>query len=193
MVLVIIVLTKFTHGAWLVVVAIPLVVSLFLAIHKHYRYVAKRLSIDTLAPRSYLPMPKVDVVTHPAIVLVGYVHRGTIEALDYARLIADEIVAVHVDIGFTDRELLQKRWDELEPGIKLVILDSPYRSLVNPLVDFIGEFEAQNRGIFSTIILPSFVTRSWWEAILHNQTTLFLRVGLRTKRSRVITTVRYYL
>jgi amino acid transporter len=193
MVLVIIVLTKFTHGAWLVVVAIPLVVSLFLAIHKHYRYVAKRLSIDTLAPRSYLPMPKVDVVTHPAIVLVGYVHRGTIEALDYARLIADEIVAVHVDIGFTDRELLQKRWDELEPGIQLVILDSPYRSLVNPLVDFIGEYEAKNQGIFSTIILPAFVTRSWWEAILHNQTTLFLRVGLRTKRSRVITTVRYYL
>jgi amino acid transporter len=190
---IIVTLTKFTHGAWLVVVAIPLVVSLFLAINRHYRYVAKRLSIDTLAPRSYLPMPKVSVVTHPAVVLVGYIHRGTIEALDYARLIADEIVAVHVDIGFTDREVLLRRWNELEPGIELVILDSPYRSLVNPLVDFIGDFEAKNQGIFSTIILPAFVTKTWWEALLHNQTTLFLRVGLRTKRSRVITTVRYYL
>jgi hypothetical protein len=128
-----------------------------------------------------------------AIILVGQIHRGTIEALDYARLIADDIVAVHVDIGLTDQVKFRERWDQLEPDIKLVILDSPYRSLVDPLIDYITEFESSHPGIFSTVIVPSFVTRNWWEEFLHNQTTLFLRIGLRNKRSRVITTVRYFL
>lgn len=192
-VLITIVLTKFLLGAWVVVVAIPLAVNLFLAINRHYRYVASRLSTEGLPPRSYITRPKTEVVTHPAIVLVGQLHRGTVEALDYARLIADEIVAVHVDIGFTDREGLQQRWQDMEPDIPLVILDSQYRSLVSPLVDFISEYESQHPGIFSTVIVPAFVTRNWWEEILHNQTTLFLRLGLRTKQSRVVTTVRYYL
>lgn len=91
----VIVSTKFLLGAWLVVVAIPLVVWLFLAIHRHYEYVAQRLSIQGLPPRSYVPRPKPTVVTHPAVVVVGQLNRGTVEALDYARTIADEIVAVH--------------------------------------------------------------------------------------------------
>jgi len=188
-----IVATKFRLGAWVVVVAIPLTVYLFLSIRRHYDYVARRLSLDDLAPRSYIPRPRVETATHPAILLVGQVHRGTVEALDYARLIADEIVAVHVDIGFTDAEKLRQRWAQLEPDIPLVILDSPYRSLVDPLVDFIADFESSHPGIFSTIIVPAFITRNWWEEILHNQTTLFLKIGLRNKRSRVITTVRYFL
>ncbi|MCY7283751.1 MAG: amino acid permease, partial [Cyanobacteria bacterium CAN_BIN43] len=188
-----IVATKFRLGAWVVVVAIPLTVYLFLSIRRHYDYVARRLSLDDLAPRSYIPRPRVETATHPAILLVGQVHRGTVEALDYARLIADEIVAVHVDIGFTDGEKLQQRWAQLEPDIPLVILDSPYRSLVDPLVDFIADFESSHPGTFSTIIVPAFITRNWWEEILHNQTTLFLKIGLRNKRSRVITTVRYFL
>lgn len=185
--------TKFRDGAWVVVMAVPLAVYLFLSIHRHYVYVAKRLSLDNLAPRSYVPRPRVESATHPAIVLVGQIHRGTLEALDYARLIADEIVAVHVDIGLTDQERLQQRWEQFEPGIPLVILDSPYRSLIDPLIDYIAYFEMSHSGVFSTVIVPSFVTRNWWEEILHNQTTLFLRIGLRSHRSRVITTVRYFL
>jgi amino acid transporter len=192
-VLVTIVMTKFALGAWMVVVAIPLAVLLFLSINRHYRYVARRLSTEGLAPRSHMPRPKVEVVTHPAVVLVGQLHRGTVEALDYARLIADEIVAVHIDMGFTDRDALQKRWQRLEGDIPLVILDSPYRSLAAPLLDFITDYESHHPGVFSTVIIPGFVTRNWWEALLHNQTSLFLRLGLRSKKSRVVTTVRYYL
>jgi amino acid transporter len=188
-----IIATKFQHGAWVVVVAIPAAVYLFQSIHRHYSYVARRLSLEDLAPRSYIARPRVETVSHPAVILVGQIHRGTIEALDYARLIADDIVAVHVDIGLTDQVKFRQRWDQLEPDIKLVILDSPYRSLVDPLIDYITEFEASHPGIFSTVIVPSFVTRNWWEEFLHNQTTLFLRIGLRNKRSRVITTVRYFL
>jgi amino acid transporter len=189
----VIVTTKFRLGAWLVVVAIPVVVSLLLAISRHYKYVAQRLSIQGVPPRSYIPRPKTDVVTHPAVIVVGQLNRGTLEALDYARSIADEIVAVHVDIGSTDREKLQYRWQQMVPDISLVILDSPYRSLVSPLLNFVGEFEFRYPGVFCTVIIPAFVTRNLWEGLLHNQTTLFLKAALVAKKSRVVTTVRYYL
>lgn len=189
----VIISTKFLMGAWLVILAIPLVVALFLGIRSHYQYVAERLSISEIPARSYIPRPKSEVTNHPAVVVVGNLNRGTVEALDYARSIADEIVALHVDIGSTDRDKLQQRWQELEPDIPLVILDSPYRSVVSPIVDFIGKFEAQHPGVLSTIIIPAFVTRNWWENILHNQTTIFLKASLRAKKSRVLTTVRYYL
>ncbi|MDZ7957521.1 MAG: APC family permease [Aulosira sp. DedQUE10] len=193
-VLIVIISTKFFLGAWLVVVAIPLVVALFFSIHRHYQYVAERLSIQGIAPRSYIPRPKPEVVTHPAVVVVGHLNRGTVEALDYARTIADEIVAVHVDInGSTDREKLQEKWRQLESDILLEIIDSPYRSVIGPLVDFVSQFEERHPDVFTTIIIPAFVTRNWWDSLLHNQTTLFLKTALRAKKSRVVTTVRYYL
>jgi len=189
----VIVTTKFAGGAWLVVVAIPLVVSLFLAINRHYKYVAQRLSIQDIAPRSYVPRPKATVVTHPAVVIVGQLNRGTVEALDYARSIAAEIIAVHVDIGSTNREKLQQRWRQLEADIPLEIIESPYRSLVTPIVNFISQYEERHPDVLSTIIIPTFVTRNWWEGLLHNQTTFFLKRALRAKKSRVVTTVRYFL
>lgn len=192
-VLAIVTWTKFALGAWMVVVAIPCLVYVFVRIHRHYQYVAQRLSIQDLAPRSYIPRPKGEIVTHPAIVLVGQLHRGTIEALDYARSIADEVVAVHVNIGSTDRDKLQQRWQELESDIPLVILDSSYRSVVAPIVEFVDQYEAQHPGVMSTVIVPAFVTKRWWENLMHNQTTLFLKTALRTKQSRIVTTVRYYL
>jgi amino acid transporter len=192
-VLSVVVLTKFRDGAWMVVVAIPLLVWIFLSINRHYKYVASRLSIQDLAPKSYVPRHRTEQVTHPAIVIVGHLNRGTVEALDYARSIADEIIAVHVDIGSTDREKLRKRWEELESDIQLEIIDSPFRSLIEPIVDFISNYEQQHPDVLSTIIIPAFVTRNWWEGLLHNQTTLFLKAALRGKRSRVVTTVRYYL
>ncbi len=169
-------------------------VVLFASIHRHYQYVAERLSLQDVAPRGYLARPKrEDGISHPAMVIVGQLHRGTFEALDYARMIADEIMAVHVDIGSSDRAKLLSRWEELEADIPLHIWDSPYRSVVEPIVDFVAEFERQHANGLCTIIIPVFVTRNWWESLLHNQTTLFLIAALRTKRSRVVTTVRYYL
>ncbi|OBQ09060.1 MAG: amino acid permease [Anabaena sp. LE011-02] len=192
-VLLVIISTKFLLGAWLVVVAIPLLVTLFAVIHQHYQYVAQRLSIQELAPRSYISVPKPEIITHPAVVVVGQLNRGTVEALDYARTIADEIVAVHVDIGSTDRQKLQEKWQNLESDIPLQIIDSPYRSVIEPIVDFIGQFQESHPGVFTTIIIPVFVPRNWWDSILHNQTTLFLKTALRAKKSRIVTTVRYYL
>ena len=193
MVLTVIVLTKFVAGAWVVVVAIPVLVWIFVSINRHYKYVADRLSINDLAPRGYIPRNRTEKVTHPAIVIIGSLNRGTVEALDYARSIADEIIAVHVDIGSTDRQKLRDRWEELESDIKLVILDSQFRSLVEPIVDYISSYEQEHPDVLSTVIIPAFVTRNWWESLLHNQTTWFIKAALLGKRSRVITTVRYYL
>jgi amino acid transporter len=192
-VLTVIILTKFVAGAWVVVVGIPLLVAVFMSINRHYKYVAERLSTNDLAPRGYIPRPRTEQVSHPAIVIMGSLNRGTVEALDYARSIADEIIAVHVDIGGTDRLKLRTRWDELESDVQLVILDSQYRSIVEPIVDFIAGYEKEHPDVLSTIIIPAFVTRNWWEGLLHNQTTWFLKAALLGKRSRVITTVRYYL
>lgn len=192
-VLSVIIVTKFALGAWLIVIAIPLLVTLFIAIRRHYRYVARCLSLENAKPKVSAPRPQSGAVTHPAIVLVGQLHRGAVEALDYARTIADEIVAVHIDIGDTDRSQLQQRWQQLESNIPLVILDSPYRSIIEPAVNFVSRYEAQHQGVFSTVIIPTFVTRHWWENLLHNQSAYFLKAALRDRKSRVVTVVQYYL
>jgi len=192
-VLLVILETKFLSGAWIVVVAVPILVSLFRAIHRHYQFVAEEISIKDLPPRGYIPRPKAEVVTHPAVVIVGQLNKGTVEALDYARSIGDEVIAVHVDVGTTDGEKLQQQWQELEPDIPLVVLESPYRELVSPICKFVYDYEAHHPGVLSTIIITAFVTRNWWESLLHNQTAFFLKRALRAKKSRVVTTVRYYL
>ena len=100
-----IVYTKFLFGAWLVVVAIPIFINLFLAIAKHYRHVAESLSVQDVVPCSYVARLKSEVVSHPAVIVVGQLNRGTIEALDYARIIADKIVAIHVELASMLRRL----------------------------------------------------------------------------------------
>jgi amino acid transporter len=193
-VLVVIVMTKFTGGAWLVVVAIPLVVWGFTAIYRHYQHVAVRLSLQGVPPRSHLPYtPPAAEACHPAIMIVGQLNKGTLEAIDYARNIADEIVALHVDIGSTDRDKLKQRWKEFGGGIPLVIVDSAFREIITPIADFVSEFEVTHPVAMTTVIIPTFVTRNWWDGLLHNQTAFFLERALLAKKSRVVTRVRYYL
>ena len=193
-VLVVIVITKFVGGAWLVVVAIPLVVWGFTAIYRHYQHVAIQLSLQGVAPRSHLPYsPPEFEACHPAIMIVGQLNKGTLEAIDYARNIADEIVALHVDIGSTDREKLKQRWKEFGGGIPLVIVDSAFREIITPIADFVSEFEVTHAVAMTTVIIPTFVTRNWWDGLLHNQTAFFLERALLAKKSRVVTRVRYYL
>ncbi|MDX1918722.1 MAG: APC family permease [Candidatus Caenarcaniphilales bacterium] len=189
----VITVTKFAGGAWIVVLMIPVLVMFFIQIHSHYRYVAARLSIKGLNPRTSEEIQEIRGQVHPAMVLVGQLHRGTIGALDYARTISPQVVAVHVDIGFTNREEFTKKWKEMEPDIPLIILECPLRSLVETVQDFVANFEADHKGAFSTVIIPTFVTRNWWENILHNQTMWFIENALRDRKSRIITTVNYYI
>lgn len=186
--------SKFTQGAWLVVVAIPLLVAVYLKIRSHYTYVAKRLRLASDV-RLKLPAPPVGGGT-PTVVLVGQLHRGSFEAIRFARTIASELVAVHVDLGGGRAERFQEQWQRQVPEVPLVILESPYRSLVDPVVEFVARFEQDHRRCrdgFCMVVLPVFVTRYRWENLLHNQSTIFLRNALRAQGTRVVTTVGFHL
>jgi len=186
--------SKFTQGAWLVVVSIPLLVSLFLAIKRHYVYVAKRLRLATDVKLS-LPAPPAQGGA-PVVVLVGQLNRGSFEAVRYARSIAGELVAVHVDLGISGSKAFRQQWQRQLPEVPLVVLESPYRSLIDPVLEFVQRFEIEHRkdrNRFCTVVLPVFVTRHRWENILHNQSTITLRSALRAQGTRVVTTVGFYL
>jgi len=187
--------SKFTQGAWVVVVTIPILVSIFLRIRTHYDAVARRLRMasDKLLK---LPPPPPAGAGSPTVVLVGQLHRGTFEAIRFARTIASDLVAVHVDLGGGRTERFVEQWKRQVPEVRLVVLESPFRSLVDPVVEFVKGFEVEHRkdrDHFCVIVLPVFVTRHRWENLLHNQSTILLRNALRAQGTRVVSTVGFYL
>jgi amino acid transporter len=187
--------SKFTHGAWVVTLAIPMLVSLFLRIRTHYDSVSRRLRMAA-DKRLRLPAAPPEGSGSPTVVLVGQLHRGSFEAIRFARSIASELVAVHVDLGGDRTERFLEQWQRQVPDVKLVVLESPYRSLVDPVVQFVKQFEIdhrKDRNHFCVIVLPVFVTRRRWENLLHNQSTIVLRNALRAQGTRVVTTVGFYL
>jgi amino acid transporter len=186
-VMLVLAITKFREGAWAVLLLIPLMVTVLLNIHQHYQAVARQLSLAD-APR---PSP---VRRHTALVLISGVHRGMLPALQYALSIApDNVTAVYVDLDPENTEKIRRKWNEWGCGIPLVILPSPYRSLMQPLLQYIDEVEARYDDDVLTIILPEFVPSKWWQYILHNQTGLQLKAALFFSRGKVVTSVPYHL
>ena len=176
------------------VLAIPLLVAVYLKIKNHYNYVAKRLRMASDVLLKLPSRPKEGGA--PTVVLVGQLHRGSFEAIRFASTIASELVAVHVELSSDRGERFREQWQRQVPGVPLVILDSPYRSLVDPVLKFVADFEKQHRPSrdrFCVIVLPIFVTRYRWENLLHNQSTIFLRNALRAQGTRVVTTVGFHL
>jgi amino acid transporter len=186
-VLVVLTLTKFSHGAWAVLVLIPLIVLGLRAIHSHYREVAQQLSLEGA------PKP-VALRRHTAIVLVSGIHRGVLPALQYAASIApDNVTAVYVDLDPEVTEKFKQKWRDWGCGIPLVVLPSPYRSLTGPLLAYIDEVDQRYNDDMLTIIMPEFVPRRWWQHMLHNQTGLLLKTALLFRRGKVVTSVPYHL
>jgi Amino acid permease len=186
-VLTVFIITKFVHGAWLVVVMIPLLVMLFMAIHRHYLEVAKQLSMedldDTLKP-----------IHHTVIVPISGIHRGVLNALQYAKSISnDNVTAVFIDFEEEATAKLKERWDRLDLGIKLVILPSPYRELTRPLLRYIYRIDRQHEDDVLTVVLPEFVPAKWWQHLLHNQSSLLLKGKLLFKPGIIVTNVPYHL
>ncbi len=182
---VIIGVTKFTHGAWIVVVLIPMLIILFIRIRAHYDRVAAQLSLQ-----GYQPTPE---GTHYVIVPMGGVHRATLRALEYARTISPHVTAVYVDqLGDANRVL--EKWSEWGGGTPLVVLATPYRSLARPLLEYIDRVHREQGGKgFITVVLPEFVPRRWWEHFLHNQSALLLKGALLFRRGIVVVDVPYHL
>jgi amino acid transporter len=177
--------TKLRDGAWIVVLLIPGMVATFFAIHRHYQKLAASLSLQH-APR------KVYARRHRVILPISGVHQGSLAALNYARLLSDDVTAVFVSVDSEESEKIRKKWEIWGEGVRLVILDSPFRLLLEPLMEYIQEIAARRQpNEMITIVVPQFVPRRWWQNLLHTQTATWLRFALLFKPGIVITDVPY--
>ena len=178
-------ITKFREGAWIILALVPILVTIFFSIHRHYKSLAQHLSLE-----DYGPPPAVR--RHRVLLPVSGVHRGTLAALRYARSLSDDVTAVHVSIDDAEAERVRQKWETWGEGVRLVMLDSPYRLLLEPLLGYIQEIAAERQpGETITIVVPQFVPNRWWSNLLHTQTALWLRMALMFRPGIVITDVPY--
>jgi amino acid transporter len=177
--------TKFGAGAWLTPVVIVVLMLIMRSIHKHYSVASRELAGST-------PLDP-DLIIHTVVVPISTVNRVARQTLAYARSISDSVTAVHVSDDEDDIEQFREDWAKLELPISLVIIESPYRQLVGPLLKYIDEVDKQRPNDTLTVVLPEFIARHWWEQLLHNQTALRLKAALLFRPGTVVTSVPYHL
>ena len=185
-VLMVFVVTKFMHGAWLIVLVIPLLVLMFKSIHAHYVSVSHQLVIDDC--------DLMGPIRHEVIVPVSGLHRGIMRALQYAKSISPNgVTAVFVDLDGESGENMKAAWQQRKLGVSLEVLSSPYRSLTRPIIEYIDKARREHRDDVLTIVLPEFVPAKWWQQLLHNQSSLLLKGRLLFKKGIIVTNVPYHL
>jgi amino acid transporter len=186
-------LSKFAQGAWITILLIPILVIAFLQIRAHYREVAVQLSRQGI-PSVVTPPP-----TPRVVIPISGVHRGIVDAVAYAQSIANDVTGVYVELEPGDGEHIREKWQHWWPDIPLVVLPSPYRSTIGPLLDFLDEIDQQHDdGQLATVVLPEFVPAKWWHGLLHNQTAWLIKAALLYRRrhlgfQRAIIDVPYHL
>jgi hypothetical protein len=180
--------TKFLDGAWIILILIPILVAIFFAIHHHYKNLAKKLSLNNFGgfpPRT---------IRHRVILPVSGVHQGTLAALRYARILSDDVTAVHVMIEPVEAEKVRKKWKKWGEGVRMVMLDSPYRLFIEPLLGYIADIANQRQpGETITIIVPQFISNNRLSSALHTNTADLLRSQLMNQPGIVITNVAYHV
>ena len=184
-VLMVVIISKFTQGAWIPVLVIPAVVVLLQGINKHYRSMDELLVIE--------PDEKVRRKTNTVIVLVARVSRGSLIALAYARsLHPDRLVAVSVVANPEEQDRITEDWERHQIPVELQTLYSPYRELSRPIMTYIDELDDRHDDDFLTVIVPEFTLDKWWQQLLHNQSALVLRSRLRNRPNTVVTSVPFH-
>ena len=176
---------KFMHGAWFVLIATPAFVWLFLRIRRHYFQVTTDLSVA-----SYDRMRE---LKHTVVVPIAGINVVSLGAIEYARSISKDVIAVQVNVDNADRDKLVEQWEHWVTDVPLVVLNSPYRSILRPLLKFVDEVEDFRDDDVVTVLLPEFVPAHWWQQLLHNQSGLILRGALMFKPKVVVTSVRRHL
>ena len=192
-VVIIVSIAKFTHGAWMVLVFVPIMIFIFKRIRSHYNDMAEQLH---LPKEDFNPAIEANLKTARNVVIVPIsTPTGVVaQTLKYAKSISDDVVALHIA---TDEEVgkkVEKKWHDWNPGVELVTIYSPYRLVIQPLLNYIINLENQkNPEDYITILIPEFQTKKWWHRLLHNQTGWILRTLLILRENVIVTTIPFHL
>jgi amino acid transporter len=184
-VLLVVAATKFLDGAWIVIALIAILIMIFVAIRRHYEDVAGQLSLDGYGTPQEM--------SHTVLVLVGDLHRGVVEALQYARTLSPAAKAVYVETDPERTRKLEEKWGRHGLGVPLVVLNSPYRSLLGPLLEYVEHLTDRPGKHVVTMVIPEFIPARWWQHLLHNQTALLIKGALLFRRNVIVTDVPYHL
>ena len=184
-VLVIVAVTKTLEGAWIVLLLIPIIVAAFKATRRHYDHAADQLTLQGYEP----PIRRHNTVLIP----IGGIQRAVVEALRYAETLSDDVRAIYVDVDPKATGQIQRDWPIWGGGVQLVVLESPFRSLMEPLIEYIDRVEDERPDDYVTIILPEFVPGRWWHHLLHNQRALLIKGALLFRPNTVVTSVPFHL
>jgi amino acid transporter len=176
---------KFTEGAWIVLVLIPILVTTFFAIHRHYADVTEDLATETpTSPNEVKPV---------VIVPIADLNGPALQSLAFARTISDQVIAVHISDDPDEIARLRGKWEAWGDHVPLEVIESPYRSLVRPLLAYIDAIDRQRRDDTVVVVLPEMVATKWWHQVLHNQTALRLKAALLFRPGTVVVNVPYHL
>jgi len=184
-VLVIVAMTKATEGAWIVLVMIPILVAIFEITRRHYDQVAAQLNLRDWQPEA--------AGHHTVVIPIGGIQRAVVKALQYGRTLSPDVRAVYVDIDPGSTETIRQQWQLWGQGVDLVVLASPYRSLMEPLLEYIEDVQKESPSGYVTVILPEFVPRRLWHHLLHNQHALLIKGALLFKPNVIVTSVPFHL
>jgi len=179
--------TKFALGAWIVLAWMPIFIAFFLSVHRHYAHVAKQLSLED---RGSLP----PIRRHRVVVPIADVHQGVIAALNYARSISEDVTAVYVEVNPEETARVKAKWESWGEGTRLKVLQSDYRSIIGPLIDYVDSIDDKTRrDQVVTIVLPQFVPARRWHNLLHNQSALLIHMAFLFRRDVMVTDVPFHL
>ena len=184
-VLLVVAVTKAHEGAWIIMLLIPILVVFFRVTRTHYNSVAAQLSLTSWQP---------DERHHNKVLVpVGGVQRAVVRALDYARTLSNDVRGIYIDVDPAATEQIRRDWDKWGRGVPLVVLPSPYRSLMEPMLEYIEKLDAERSDDYITVVLPEFVPARWWHHLFHNQRALLIKGALLFKPNTIVTSVPFHL
>jgi hypothetical protein len=190
---VVVIISKFRGGAWVTLLLIPLIVLSFRKISTHYEQVRDELSLKGLPP-SLKPVEATRVV-----IPISGIHRGMVGAVNFARSISENVTAVYIELEPGTGDKAKVEWEAWWPDVPMVVIPSPFRSIVGPLLQFLDETDAlHNDGQLAAVVLPEFIPGKWWQTLMHNQTAWLIKAALLYRRrkpgmERVVIDVPFHL
>jgi hypothetical protein len=185
-VLIVVAVTKAREGAWIILLLIPVHVFLFRMTKRHYDVVAEQLSLKGWANQN----PRRQ---NTVLVPISGVHRAVVQAVEYAKTLSPDVRAVYVNVDPVVTARLRGDWERWGQGVPLMLLESPYRSLMEPFLEYIEQVDAERPDNFLTVVLPEFVPAKWWHHLFHNQRALLIKGALLFKPNVVVTSVPFHL